>query len=82
MIIRGNDTSVLLEGQAGKISTIHFEQDDDDDDDNDDDEDEVEDFSDDNENALTFQVESLQERNSAGRSVFLIMKWLYGWDGK
>ena len=66
--IRGNDTSVRIEGDTGKIRTLHFEQDDDDDDD-DDDNDEVEDFSDDNEEVLTFQVDSLQEIDSAGTPV-------------
>ena len=67
--IRGNDTSVLVEGNTGKIRTVHFEQDDDDDDDDDDEDDEVEDFSDDNEDVLTFQVDSLQEIDSQGRPV-------------
>ena len=66
--IRGNDTSVRIEGQTGKIRTLHFEQDDDDDDDDEDD-DEEEDFSDGNEDVLTFQVESLQEIDAAGMPV-------------
>ena len=66
--IRGNDTSVLVEGNTGKIRTLYFEQDDDDDDDDDED-DELEDFSDDNEDVLTFQVDSLQEIDSQGRPV-------------
>lgn len=66
--LRGTNTSVRIEGEAGKISTVHVEQDDDDDDDdNDDDDEEKEDFGDDNEDMLTFQVESLQEINSAGK---------------
>lgn len=65
--IRGNDTSVRVEGNTGKIRTLHFEQDDDDDDD--DEEDEEEDFSDDNEGVLTFQVDSLQEIDAAGNPV-------------
>ena len=64
--IRGNDTSVRIEGDTGKIRTLYFEQDDDDDDDDDD---EVEDFSDDNEDVLTFQVDSMQEINSLGTPV-------------
>ena len=67
--IRGNDTSVRIEGDTGKIRTLYFEQDDDDDDDDDDDE--VEDFSDDNEDVLTFQVDSLQEVDSQGVPVGL-----------
>ena len=67
--IRGNDTSVRVEGKTGKIRTLHFEQDDDDDDD--DDEDEEEDFTDDNEDVLTFQVDSLQEIDAAGNPVGL-----------
>jgi len=65
--MRGNDTSVRIEGDTGKIRTLYFEQDDDDDDD--DEEDEVEDFSDDNEDVLTFQVDSLQEIDSLGMPV-------------
>lgn len=70
-LIRGGDTSVLLEGESGKISTVYFEQDDDDDDgkDNNDD-DEKEDFSDNNEELLSFQVESLQEVDGDGKSFF------------
>lgn len=64
--IRGNDTSVHVEGNTGKIRTLHFEQDDEDDDDE---EDEEEDFSDDNEGVLTFQVDSLQEIDAAGSPV-------------
>ena len=65
--MRGSDTSVKVEGKAGKISTLHFEQDDDDDDDDNDNDgdDEVEDFDDDN--ALSFQVESLQEVDANGK---------------
>ena len=62
--MRGSDTSVKVDGDTGKISTVHFEQDDDDDDD-DDDEDEVEDFDDDD--ALSFQVESLGEVDGNGK---------------
>ncbi|XP_068725873.1 acidic skeletal organic matrix protein-like isoform X1 [Montipora capricornis] len=65
--MRGSDTSVKVEGDTGKISTLHFEQDDDDDDDDDDDEDEVEDFDDDD--ALSFQVESLREVDGNGISL-------------
>lgn len=64
--MRGSDTSVKVDGDTGKISTVHFEQDDDDDDD-DDDEDEVEDFDDDD--ALSFQVESLGEVDGNGISL-------------
>lgn len=73
-LIRGGDTSVLLEGESGKISTVYFEQDDDDDDgkDNNDD-DEKEDFSDNNEELLSFQVESLQEVGGDGKSFFLTL---------
>ena len=66
VIMRGSDTSVLIRREAGKISTVHFEQDDDDDDSADGDD--KEDFGDDNEEVLSFQVESLQEVNSQGRS--------------
>ena len=68
MLIRGSDTSVLLEGESGKISTVYFDRDDDDD--GNDDTDEKEDFSDNNEELLTFQVESLQEVDAKGKSVF------------
>ncbi|KAL9988167.1 hypothetical protein ACROYT_G002575 [Oculina patagonica] len=65
--IRGNDTSVRIEGNTGKIRTLYFEQDDDDDDDEE--EEEEEDFSDDNEDVLTFEVESLQEIDAQGMPV-------------
>lgn len=75
VIMRGNETSVRVQGVSGKISTVHFDQDDDDDDDDDD---EQEDFGDDNEDVLSFEVESLQERNSAGRPAFLFVKGFIG----
>jgi len=62
--IRGNDKSFRVESEAGKIYAVHFEQDDDNDDAG-----EKEDFTDDNEDLLSFQVESLQEKNSAGTNV-------------
>nr|ARA71558.1 skeletal aspartic acid-rich protein 3 [Acropora digitifera] len=67
--MRGSNTSVLVEGDGGKISTLYlyFEEDDDDDEDNEESEDEVEDFDD--ENALSFQVESLQEVDESGKPV-------------
>ena len=68
--IRGNDTSVRIEGNTGTIRAVHHEKDDDDEDD-DDDEGEMEDFSDDNEGVLTFQIDSLQEIDSAGNPVGL-----------
>ena len=68
--IRGNDTSVRIEGNTGTIRAVHHEKDDDDEDD-DDDEGEIEDFSDDNEGVLTFQIDSLQEIDSAGNPVGL-----------
>ena len=77
VIMRGNDTSVRVQGKSGKISTVFFDQDDDDDD-NDDDDDEQEDFGDDNEDVLSFEVESLQERNSAGKPAFLFVKGFIG----
>lgn len=66
--IRGNDKSFRVESEAGKIYAVHFEQDDDNDDAG-----EKEDFTDDNEDLLSFQVESLQEKNSAGKSVLPVM---------
>ena len=79
MLIRGSDTSVLLEGESGKISTVYFKQDDDDDDDGNDnnDDDEKEDFTDNNEELLSFQVESLQEVDENGKSFFLTSWSLY-----
>ena len=70
--MRGSNTSVLVEGDGGKISTLYFEEDDDDDDDedNEESEDEVEDFDD--ENALSFQVESLQEVDESGEQVLCV----------
>ena len=68
--IRGNDTSVRIEGNTGTIRAVHHEKDDDDEDD-DDDEGEMEDFSDDNEGVLTFQIDSLQEIDSTGNPVGL-----------
>ena len=69
--MRGSNTSVLVEGDGGKISTLYFEEDDDDDDeDNEESEDEVEDFDD--ENALSFQVESLQEVDQSGEQVLCV----------
>lgn len=65
--MRGSNTSVLVEGEGGKISTLYFEEDDEDDEDDDESEDEVEDFDDDN--ALSFQVESLQEVDESGKPV-------------
>ena len=75
MLIRGSDTSVLLEGGSGKISTVYFDRDDDDD--GNDDADEKEDFSDNNEELLTFQVESLQEVDAKGKSVFFLHHGVY-----
>ena len=78
--IRGNDTSVRIEGNTGTIRAVHHEKDDDDEDDDDEDDDdedddddegEMEDFSDDNAGVLTFQVDSLQEIDSAGNPVGL-----------
>ena len=68
--MRGYNTSVRIEGNTGKMLALHFEKDDDKDD-KDDKDDEEEDFSDDNEDILTFQVDSLQERDSAGNAVGL-----------
>ena len=68
--MRGSNTSVLVEGEGGKISTLYFEEDDDDDEDDDESEDEVEDFDDDN--ALSFQVESLQEVDESGKHVLRV----------
>lgn len=70
--MRGSNTSVLVEGDGGKISTLYFEEDDDDDDDedNEESENEVEDFDD--ENALSFQVESLQEVDESGEQVLCV----------
>ena len=74
MLIRGSKTSVLLEGESGKISTVYFEQDDDDDNDDD----EKEDFSDNNEELLSFQVESLQEVDENGKSFFFnVMEFMF-----
>lgn len=72
VLIRGGDTSVLLEGESGKISTVYFKEDDDDDDGKDNsDDDEKEDFTDNNEELLSFQVESLQEVDGDGKPVGL-----------
>ena len=68
--MRGSNTSVLVEGDGGKISTLYFEEDDDDDEDDEESEDEVEDFDD--ENALSFQVESLQEVDESGEQVLCV----------
>ena len=76
VIMRANDTSVRVQGVSGKISTVYFDEDDDDDDDDDDDE--QEDFGDDNEDVLSFEVESLQERNSTGKPGFLFVKEFIG----
>lgn len=62
--IRGNDTSVRIEGNTGKIKAVHFDKDDDDE------ELEEEDFDDDEE-MLTFQVDSLEEKDSNGNVVGL-----------
>jgi len=70
VLIRGSDTSVLLEGESGKISTVYFEQDDDDDGKDNNDDDEKEDFSDNNEEVLSFQVEWRQEVDGDGKSLF------------
>ena len=79
MLIRGSDTSVLLEGESGKISTVYFKKDDDDDDGNDNnDDDEKEDFTDNNEELLSFQVESLQEVDENGKSFFFnVMEFIF-----
>lgn len=68
--MRGSDTSVQVEGDGGKISTLYFKENEDDDDDDDDSENEVENFDDDN--ALSFQVESLQEVDESGKHVLYV----------